>query len=1151
MQQKITVGTLNVVSLISRVRKQWLLDLMWEKRIDVLCAQETKIETEAQESELISFYKNSYQVFHSKAIGGSSGTAVFVRRRQHVVVIPDIGHDLEGRVSFVDCLVSGELIRVVSVYAPNSSSERKTFFAYLQSFLDTPAKVVLCGDYNCVLSPEDRNGKAKINDSSTAELRRLLHLNDLTDVTKATGKPFIQFTHWQGTSHARLDRIYVPSECSEASFNYEVTPVAFSDHALVTFVMNPSIQRKTHSSKALHWKLNESAFKEEGFRTEVARMIEALKDEEAVSACRWELFKTEVKQFATKFTTDRARERRSEERALVQTLVTLIKEEEKAPGFWVQDIKDCKAELLRIKEHAYRGAMIRCRQKVIDREETPAKVFKALERKRAKGNRVAILLHKGKALSGDKEIQEAFFDEYTQLFQEVKAPDPNKLESLLSVMPKISEDGRSRLEEPISADEVARAIKELPTNKSPGIDGIGSLFYKTFALEISVILAEVFSDIYKRNLLPPSMRKALTVLIPKKMDGTIRREVRDYRPISLLTTDYKILAKILARRLQLVLPEVIGKHQVYGCKGRNITRHLHIMRTIWETASGTKASVAVMQADLSQAFDRVCHSYLFALLNQCNVGPYMERWLRMCYNDISTRLVINGARTKEVPVRRSVRQGCPLSPILFALYLEPLCRTIIADQDIRGFFLSGTETKLMAYADDVAIVCSSQDQLKKGIEHIEAFGAVAGAKINLKKTVGSWLGKWELKPAHFLGATWTASIPRYLGVKYDEASSGQMWQRSLNLLGAPLQAWSGRSLSLFSRSYICNATIYPAVLYYAQAMPCDDATAHRIHRLFATFVWRSKLERMRRTNLFLPLEKGGLGLVNVSIKLMVRRFLYFRDTKDPCLRAALQVNGFAFLRQWVVTSDLVPNRKKALGYYKEMGKALDFFSTRFSWEYLLSVKRKKLYWDTVDLVFPPPRYRELMPGKADVFKRIRKMPVSVGVKNVFVLFHTETLPVKTWQVKKGFSVPWSLRCDHCYQCEETLQHAFLDCPQARQFWACIREVMDKDVPIEWRQLKFLDFADGVSDNPADLIGAVALYAWWTYRSDFAKCEHQPRKPWVTFLRQLQRSAEVIVANGQEEGQYWELLLQRLSKTFASGDVWVRTGREWPRLLEAV
>ncbi|KAM7306569.1 hypothetical protein ISCGN_010272 [Ixodes scapularis] len=279
-------------------------------------------------------------------------------------------------------------------------------------------------------------------------------------------------------------------------------------------------------------------------------------------------------------------------------------------------------------------------------------------------------------------------------------------------LPKISEAVRKQINRKITISEVKKAIKNFTPRKSPGIDGLGSSFYKAYVELLSPILREVFSDILKRRLLPPFMRQAVTVLIPnKKAQGT--PEVGNFRPVSLLTSDYKILAKIIAKRLEWGLRDVIGEHQTYGVKGRTISTNLHTMRVVYEAAQVLQCPLAVLQVDLSKAFDRVCHAFLFRLLENCGIGSRLLRYVQICYRSITTRLLVNGDMTAPISVTRSVRQGCPMSPILFALYLEPLCRTIIGDANIRGLSLLTGSLKVLAYADDVAVVCSSRTQVRE------------------------------------------------------------------------------------------------------------------------------------------------------------------------------------------------------------------------------------------------------------------------------------------------------------------------------------------------------------------------------------------------------------------------------------------------------
>ncbi|KAM7282189.1 hypothetical protein ISCGN_002339 [Ixodes scapularis] len=237
------------------------------------------------------------------------------------------------------------------------------------------------------------------------------------------------------------------------------------------------------------------------------------------------------------------------------------------------------------------------------------------------------------------------------------------------------------------------------------------------------------------------MRESFTVLIPKKTKKGPIAETTDFRPISLLCCDYKILAKILARRLDIGLRKFIGPHQSYGIRGRSIARNLHVMRTVCEATAEGHQPLAVMQLDLRQAFDRVSHKFLLAALDHFGVGERLREWIALCYREIGTRLLINGVKGARIPIGRSVRQGCPLSPILFALQLEPLCRAISEDQSISGLQLGdGKDVSVLAFADDVAIICSSKKQVEAVLQHVDVYTAASGAEINQEKSMGAWLG---------------------------------------------------------------------------------------------------------------------------------------------------------------------------------------------------------------------------------------------------------------------------------------------------------------------------------------------------------------------------------------------------------------------------
>lgn len=255
----------------------------------------------------------------------------------------------------------------------------------------------------------------------------------------------------------------------------------------------------------------------------------------------------------------------------------------------------------------YMGAVVRSREKLVERDEQPSKLFQFFEKQRIKCNTIRqIKDENGQSVSTQEEISDVFYEEYVRTFQNKNACDGRLAESMLQQLQKeVSEEVRERTNTEIVESEIRRAIRKMPPNKSPGPDGIGAAFYKKFLDQLAPLLQKVFKDIFKRKLLPPTMRQSLVVLIPKPHSGNDIPSVSNFRPISLLCTDYKVLTRILARRLERGIAEVVGDHQTYAIKSRSIAHNLHAMRTVCEAAEAFNTPLAVLQIDLSRAFDRV------------------------------------------------------------------------------------------------------------------------------------------------------------------------------------------------------------------------------------------------------------------------------------------------------------------------------------------------------------------------------------------------------------------------------------------------------------------------------------------------------------------------------------------------------------------
>ena len=210
-------------------------------------------------------------------------------------------------------------------------------------------------------------------------------------------------------------------------------------------------------------------------------------------------------------------------------------------------------------------------------------------------------------------------------------------------------------------------------------------FYKTFKHAIAPVLAEVYNEAFDLNCLPPSFSRSHTILIPKSEDPMVLRRVTAYRPICLTNCDYKIFMRILAKRLQTVIKELVGPHQTCGIKGRSIFTNIHTARSILECCDVMGTAVAMLQIDLEKAFDKVPHEILLCLLDYVKVGKVIRDGVAMAYRDCSTQLIVTKVAGVPISVQRSVRQGCPLSPLLFCLYIEPFCLSVINSECICGF----------------------------------------------------------------------------------------------------------------------------------------------------------------------------------------------------------------------------------------------------------------------------------------------------------------------------------------------------------------------------------------------------------------------------------------------------------------------------------
>ena len=246
---------------------------------------------------------------------------------------------------------------------------------------------------------------------------------------------------------------------------------------------------------------------------------------------------------------------------------------------------------------------------------------------------------------------------FSNLFaaEEVDLQIQDELLSHLSA--RLPSSAQPSCEGPISPDEARKALEGAAIGKSPSSDGLPAEFFSTFWHILGEDLVEVWNDSFASGRLPPSQRRALITLTFKKGD---RLDHKNFRPISLLNTNYKILACVLAGRLLGVLQSIIYRDQSCGIQGRFIGENLVLLNGVFQCTLDAAIPGAMLSLDQEKAFDRVDWEFLFRVLTHMGFGPSFVTWVRLLYSGVSSAISINGYTSSAFYPSRGVFINPPL-----------------------------------------------------------------------------------------------------------------------------------------------------------------------------------------------------------------------------------------------------------------------------------------------------------------------------------------------------------------------------------------------------------------------------------------------------------------------------------------------------------
>jgi len=287
-------------------------------------------------------------------------------------------------------------------------------------------------------------------------------------------------------------------------------------------------------------------------------------------------------------------------------------------------------------------------------------------------------------------------------------------------------------------EECELILETFSNNEAPGNDEIPIEFYKKLWPLISEPYVKCANECLEKEEMSCSQKRAVITLIEKK--GKDRTFTENWRPISLVNVDAKIMSKVIASRTKNVLPSIIHYNQTGYVKDRCIGETIRSIFDIMEFTDKKNVPGLMIFIDFQKAFDSVEWDFILGCLDAFNFGPDFIQWIKPFYKNVQSCVINNGTTSDYFFLERGARQGDPLSPYIFVLAAEALAIAVRQDATIKGIYVDGEETKLLQYADDMTAVLADVRSAQALFNLLEIFKTVSGLTINLTKTEGTVYG---------------------------------------------------------------------------------------------------------------------------------------------------------------------------------------------------------------------------------------------------------------------------------------------------------------------------------------------------------------------------------------------------------------------------
>ena len=882
--------SLNVRGLRAKAKRDTLNTWIKKQKIDICFLQETYLD-----ETLENILKSEWNMDCLSSFGSthSRGVSILYDRRLKMEVENQIVAK-DGRKILMNLKINDTPFTIINLYAPTNYIDRNLFFKKTLFWMKRNARhrIIIGGDLNCVQNKSKDTKNIKNKNVECKSLQKIIRKFKLTDIWRKFWPNKMQFT-WRQISlnlYSRLDYWLIQDDLTQSTESTDIRPSIKTDHNAISLKLKIGKLNKGPG----YWKFNSSLINDETYKIKLKQIIQNFKNSfnntNVSKQIKWEMCKRKIKDYTIEYCKQKSKTKNDVVKTLEKEVEKLEKNAFNNHQNLNQSYIDAKNKLEKMYSQITKGAIIRSRVKWFEEGETNSKYFMGLEKsKNVKNSIIELKSKSGKRLTNTDDILNETVDYYTRLYKSKDINEDQMNHYVNNTSIKQLKDGDIlSCEGPMTTDECTNVVNCLKTNRSPGCDGLTPEFYKSFWGDVKDLVIDSLNEGYAQGELSYSQKRGVIKLLHKKGEKT---NLDNYRPISLLNYDYKICTAVLARRVQKIIKNIISNDQCGYIKGRFIGRNIRIIEDVINYCELNENDAAILFIDFKKAFDSLNISFLNKCLEKFGFGEQFLNWVKTIYKNIDSCISINNWLSKSFKMESGIRQGCPLSALLFILAVEFMSSNVKQNKQINGFkFLNNLELeiKTIQMADDTTLFVNNKSSVQNVLNEIEKFSTVSGITLNKSKTEGIYLGNsniTDLNP----NIKWTNSPVKSLGIYFGKCKKeveNLNWNPKVNKLQNTLNRWKTRKLTFYGKVTIIKTLGISQILYNAACIKVPDSIIKKVDKIIYNFLWDSSKEKVKRNTTTKEMIYGGLNMVNTEAKINVFQIKWIQrllNGNDDCV----------------------------------------------------------------------------------------------------------------------------------------------------------------------------------------------------------------------------------------------------------------------------